>query len=238
MPLGGWAVQDGVSVEAQHRFRSGALGAVPRPAELTVGQVAERSDVAISALHFCERAGLITSSRTTGNQRRYARSAVRRIAFSRASRCVGNSHARIRTALEKLPADRPPSAADWERLSQGWLVDLEPRIVQLQVLRDDLTACIGCDCLSVQTCHLANPGDVLGARAPGPSAAGHERSGVVRATGAGAFLPAPGVVRGSAGSGRAASWSAVRCWGDGGARAPGRDPVGARYLWRGAESTP
>ena len=120
---------------------------------------------------------MITSSRTTGNQRRYARSALRGIAFIRALRCVGISHARIRTALEELPADRPTSAADWERLSQGWLVDLEPRIVQLQVLPDDLTACIGCDCLSVQTCHLANPGDVLGARAPGPSAAGHERSG-------------------------------------------------------------
>lgn len=140
---------------------------MPRFAELTVGQVAERSGVAVSALHFYERAGLITSSRTTGNQRRYARSALRRIALIRASQRVGISLARIRAALEELPADRPPSPADWERLSQGWRADLDARIAQLQALRDDLTACIGCGCLSLQTCHLANPGDVLGRQGPG-----------------------------------------------------------------------
>lgn len=140
---------------------------MPRSPELTVGQVAERSGVAVSALHFYERAGLITSSRTTGNQRRYARSALRRVAFIRASQRVGISLARIRAALEELPEDRPPSVADWERLSQGWRVDLDARIAQLQALRDDLTECIGCGCLSLQTCHLANPGDVLGRQGPG-----------------------------------------------------------------------
>ncbi len=136
-------------------------------AQLTVGQVAERSGVAVSALHFYERAGLLTSSRTASNQRRYSRSALRRIAFIRASQRVGISLARIRGALEELPDDRPPSVADWERLSEGWRVDLDARIAQLQALRDDLTECIGCGCLSLQTCHLTNPGDVLGRQGPG-----------------------------------------------------------------------
>lgn len=135
--------------------------------QLTVGQVAERSGVAVSALHFYERQGLITSSRTASNQRRYSRSALRRIAFIRASQRVGISLARIRAALDEMPEDRPPTAADWERLSAGWRADLDDRIARLQALRDDLTECIGCGCLSLQTCHLANPRDVLGGQGPG-----------------------------------------------------------------------
>ncbi len=135
--------------------------------ELSVGEVARRAGVAISALHFYEREGLIQSTRSTGNQRRYARSVLRQIAFIRASQRVGISLADIKDALDGLPHDRPPSKADWARLSARWRNDLEARIRQLETLRDDLTSCIGCGCLSLRACRLANPGDVRAADGPG-----------------------------------------------------------------------
>jgi len=136
--------------------------------ELTVGQVAQRSGVSVSALHFYEAEGLIRSRRTSGNQRRYPREVLRRVAFIRASQSVGISLRRIRDALDRLPDGRTPSRRDWERLSAAWRDDLDDRIERLQHLRDRLTGCIGCGCLSLGLCKLINPGDVLGEQGPGP----------------------------------------------------------------------
>ena len=139
-----------------------------RSAFLTPGEVASRSGVAVSALHFYERQGLIESTRTTGNQRRYARHVLRRIAFIRVSQRVGISLHDIAEALASLPRGRPPTKADWTRLSQHWRTDLDDRIEQLQRLRDDLDGCIGCGCLSLRSCTLSNPRDALAAQGDGP----------------------------------------------------------------------
>ncbi|MGZ8744241.1 MAG: redox-sensitive transcriptional activator SoxR [Nocardioides sp.] len=128
---------------------------------LTPGELSERSGVAVSALHFYEREGLIASRRTTGNQRRYARDALRRVAFIRTSQRVGVPLAEIRAALETLPAGRTPTKRDWSRLSRGWRTDLDHRIAQLQKLRDTLDECIGCGCLSLKSCSLRNVEDHL-----------------------------------------------------------------------------
>ncbi len=135
--------------------------------ELTPGQLSERSGVAVSALHFYEREGLITSRRTSGNQRRYARETLRRVAFIRISQRVGIPLAEIRKALETLPEGRTPNRKDWERLSTTWQEDLDQRIEQLIRLRDSLTGCIGCGCLSLASCRLVNPHDQLGDEGPG-----------------------------------------------------------------------
>jgi len=108
--------------------------------------------VAISALHFYEREGLITSRRTSGNQRRYARDALRRVAFIRMSQRLGIPLAKVRQALATLPDERVPTSRDWARLSAGWRQDLDDRIVHLQRLRDNLADCIGCGCLSLERC--------------------------------------------------------------------------------------
>jgi MerR family redox-sensitive transcriptional activator SoxR len=136
--------------------------------ELTVGQVAERAGVAVSALHFYEARGLIRSRRTTGNQRRYTRDTLRRIAFIRIAQRVGIPLATIGEALSSLPDGRTPTASDWARLSQAWRAELDLRITRLTQLRDDFTDCIGCGCLSLQQCPLANPADAYGTRGPGP----------------------------------------------------------------------
>ncbi len=135
--------------------------------ELTPGDMAVRSGVAVSALHFYEREGLIASRRTSGNQRRYSRDTLRRVAFIRMSQRLGIPLARIRDALSTLPTDRVPTSKDWARLSAGWREDLDQRIVHLQRLRDNLTGCIGCGCLSLKVCALANPGDSLAEHGPG-----------------------------------------------------------------------
>ena len=130
--------------------------------ELSIGEVAARSGVTPSALRFYERQGLIESARTDGNQRRYDRAVLRRIAFIQAGRAAGVTLADIRGALEGLPTRRTPSRKDWERLSNKWRDDLDARIETLQALRDRLTTCIGCGCLSLRTCALLNPGDEAG----------------------------------------------------------------------------
>ncbi|HEY8978973.1 MAG TPA: redox-sensitive transcriptional activator SoxR [Streptomyces sp.] len=135
--------------------------------ELTVGQLAARSGVAVSALHFYEAKGLITSRRTSGNQRRYGRDTLRRVAFVRAAQRVGIPLATIREALAQLPEERTPTREDWARLSKAWRSELEERIQQLNRLRDHLTDCIGCGCLSLDTCVLSNPDDVFGNRLTG-----------------------------------------------------------------------
>ena len=136
--------------------------------ELTPGDLAGRSGVAISALHFYEREALITSRRTSGNQRRYSRETMRRVAFIRMSQRLGIPLAKVRDALATLPVDRVPTSRDWARLSAGWRQDLDDRIVHLQRLRDNLADCIGCGCLSLRSCALSNPGDILAERGPGP----------------------------------------------------------------------
>ncbi|HET9444483.1 MAG TPA: redox-sensitive transcriptional activator SoxR [Acidimicrobiales bacterium] len=136
--------------------------------ELSVGQLAERSGVAVSALHFYEAKGLIRSRRSAGNQRRYERDALRRVAFIRVAQRLGFSLRAIREALATLPEERTPTHRDWARLSASWQAELDARIAQMTRLRDELAGCIGCGCLSLERCRLANPSDVLGAEGAGP----------------------------------------------------------------------
>jgi MerR family redox-sensitive transcriptional activator SoxR len=136
--------------------------------ELTVGQLSERSGVAVSALHFYERQELIISRRTSGNQRRYRRDTLRRVALIRVAQRVGIPLAEVRAALAELPDNRTPNRADWERLSQRWHDELEERIRNLEQLRDNFTNCIGCGCLSLDRCRLTNPYDTLSEHGPGP----------------------------------------------------------------------
>jgi MerR family redox-sensitive transcriptional activator SoxR len=136
--------------------------------ELTVGQLSERSGVAVSALHFYERQHLIASRRTSGNQRRYRRDALRRVALIRVAQRVGIPLAEVRAALAELPDNRTPNRADWARLSQRWHDELQERIRNLEQLRDDFTNCIGCGCLSLDKCRMTNPQDSLAEHGPGP----------------------------------------------------------------------
>lgn len=136
--------------------------------EITIGQLAERSGVPLSALRFYERKGLISSTRTSGNQRRYARDTLRRVAFVRFAQQLGISLATIHEALATLPDGRTPTREDWAQLSRGWRRVLDERIARLQRLRDNLDDCIGCGCLSITTCRLGNNRDELGGRGPGP----------------------------------------------------------------------
>jgi MerR family transcriptional regulator, redox-sensitive transcriptional activator SoxR len=127
--------------------------------ELTIGELAARSGVAPSALLFYEDEGLISARRTSGNQRRYARATLRRVALVQAGRAAGIPLGRVRAALATLPAGRTPTRRDWERLSRSWRDDLDRRIATLEALRGRLTTCIGCGCLSIDRCDLLNPGD-------------------------------------------------------------------------------
>ncbi|MGW9197760.1 redox-sensitive transcriptional activator SoxR [Micromonospora chersina] len=136
-------------------------------ATLTIGQLSERSGVAPSALRYYERLGLIRAERTGGNQRRYARTELRRVAFIRISQQVGVSLEEIREALDSLPSARTPTPDDWAALSKSWRDRLDEKIRLLGKLRDDLDGCIGCGCLSLQRCTLYNPGDALAAEGPG-----------------------------------------------------------------------
>lgn len=127
---------------------------------LTMSAVSRRSGFAPSALRYYEAQGLIRAERTTGNQRRYPRSVLRRLAFIRAARNVGLGLTQIRAELDTLPAGRTPNRADWTRISRHWRSQLDERIEALQRLRDGLDSCIGCGCLSLRRCHMSNPGDV------------------------------------------------------------------------------
>ena len=135
--------------------------------ELSIGEVAARSGVARSALRFYEREELIRAERTDGNQRRYERPVLRRIAFIQAGRAAGITLGEIREALDGLPSHRTPGRRDWERLSNRWRDDLEARIATLEALRDRLATCIGCGCLSIDKCELLNPDDEAAALGSG-----------------------------------------------------------------------
>ena len=137
------------------------------PAEWSIGQVAERSGVAVSALHYYEREGLISSIRNAGNQRRYGRDVLRRLAFIRASQRVGIPLVTIKEALDDLPARRTPREEDWGPVATRWKQVLEKQIEYLERVRDDLATCIGCGCLSFQRCHLVNPDDAMAVEGPG-----------------------------------------------------------------------
>jgi MerR family redox-sensitive transcriptional activator SoxR len=134
---------------------------------LAIGDFAARSGVAPSALRYYEREGLIRSARTSGNQRRYERSELRRVAFIKIAQQVGVSLDEIRDALAELPDSRTPTKADWARLSARWRRRLDERITLMERLRDQLTGCIGCGCLSLQRCNLINPSDHLATRGSG-----------------------------------------------------------------------
>ncbi|MDT4902684.1 MAG: MerR family transcriptional regulator, redox-sensitive transcriptional activator SoxR [Pseudonocardiales bacterium] len=139
-----------------------------RPTDLlTVSDVAERSGFAPSALRFYEREGLLHATRTTGNQRRYERSVLRRLAFIRAARNVGLSLDEVTAALATLPESRTPTRADWTRLSQNWRQRLDDQIAALSRLRDGLDSCIGCGCLSLRKCAISNPADIAATAGPG-----------------------------------------------------------------------
>ena len=136
-------------------------------AELTIGQVSDRSGVATSALRYYEGRGLISSARTGGNQRRFAQSTLRRVAFVQAAQRVGLSLDEITEALDTLPEGRTPTKADWHRLSRSWRWRLDEQIERLVRLRDNLDSCIGCGCLSLKSCALYNPHDVLASSGSG-----------------------------------------------------------------------
>jgi len=135
---------------------------------LTIGEVAERSGLAASAVRFYERQGLVYAERTPSGQRRFRRDVLRRIAFIRIAQRVGLSLNEIVTALAGLPADRAPNRQDWQRLTGGWRKRIDDRIELLEALRGGLTSCIGCGCLSLRTCALSNPDDVASVLGAGP----------------------------------------------------------------------
>lgn len=139
------------------------------PAELTIGELSERSGVAASALRFYERQGLLQSRRTSGNQRRYPRGTLRVVAFIRASHHLGIPLEVIGGVLAFLPEGAAPDRDFWQRASHCWSEELNKRIEQLEVMRDRFTECIGCGCLSFEQCKLVNPGDALASRGPGPA---------------------------------------------------------------------
>jgi MerR family redox-sensitive transcriptional activator SoxR len=134
---------------------------------MSIGEVAARSGVAVSALRYYEGEGLVSCERTPGGARRFPRSVLRRLAFIRAAQNVGLSLPEIRGALATLPEGRSPTAQDWARLSQTWRARLDEQIAALVQLRDGLSACIGCGCLSLSRCALSNPGDAAAAHGTG-----------------------------------------------------------------------
>lgn len=136
--------------------------------DLSIGALSDRTGVATSALRFYEAEGLIFSTRSAGGQRRYRRETIRRVSFVRIAQQVGLTLEEIRAALSSLPQNRTPDRRDWERLSRSWRPRLEAQIAMLERLRDRLDGCIGCGCLSLTVCRLANPDDVAAADGPGP----------------------------------------------------------------------
>jgi MerR family redox-sensitive transcriptional activator SoxR len=157
------------TLEVKHMARRGreAIARTITKEGLTVGDVAQRTGVAVSTLHFYEAEGLISSQRNRGNHRRYARGVLRRVAVIKVAQRVGIPLAHVRQALATLPDGRTPTAKDWQHLSSAWRQELDARITQLTQLRDQLTGCIGCGCLSLKACRLRNPEDRLSQKGSG-----------------------------------------------------------------------
>jgi len=135
---------------------------------LSVGQVAKRAGVNVSTLHFYEQKGLIHSSRNGGNQRRYHKNVLRRIAVIKTAQTLGISLHSIHQALSHLPTNSTPKQKDWQKMSQQWQQELQQKIQQLTRLKDELDSCIGCGCLSIENCPLRNPEDILAKKGSGP----------------------------------------------------------------------
>jgi len=135
---------------------------------LSIGELAKRADVTVTAIRFYEAEGLISSRRNVGGQRRFPRSCIRRLAFVKISQNLGFSLAEIRDAMAALPDSRTPNKRDWERLSKRFAHDIDRRIAGLQQLRDKLSGCIGCGCLSLERCRLYNPDDRARGLGAGP----------------------------------------------------------------------
>jgi MerR family transcriptional regulator, redox-sensitive transcriptional activator SoxR len=144
------------------------INAAELDAPLSAGQVAARSGVAVSTVHFYEAKGLVRSWRSTGNQRRYSRDVLRRVAIIKVAQRLGLPLSMIKKAIDSLPGGRTPTANDWRRLSIEWREELDRRIALLQRLRGQLDSCIGCGCLSLKVCHLRNPADAVSNRGSGP----------------------------------------------------------------------
>ena len=135
---------------------------------LSAGEVAERSGVAVSTVHFYQAKGLLEGWRISGNQRRYSRDVLRRVAIIKVAQRLGLPLSMIKRAIDSLPGGRTPTARDWQRLSAQWREELDRRIALLQALRGQLESCIGCGCLSLKVCRLRNPGDTMSDQGPGP----------------------------------------------------------------------
>lgn len=148
-------------------FKSSRRSGSALPEALTIGEVASRSGFAPSAVRFYERAGLIRAERTAGGQRRFKRIVLRRLAFIRAARHVGLTLDEVRVALSRLPESRTPTRDDWARLSSSWRSRLDAEIDAMVALRDRLTSCIGCGCLSLKKCKISNPNDIAAGNGPG-----------------------------------------------------------------------
>lgn len=153
----------------------------PKPV-LTPGEVARRSGVAVSALHFYESKGLIFSTRNSGNQRRYSRDVLRRVAIIKIAQRIGIPLASVSDSIENMPADKRMSAQEWGNLTQHWRDELDKRIETLTRLRNDLDGCIGCGCLSMRDCPLRNPGDLLGQQGSGAVLLDPEQDGSLHKT--------------------------------------------------------
>lgn len=173
-------------------------------ARLTIGELSRRSGVAASALRYYESLGLIFAERTTGGQRRYSRAMLRRVAFVRAAQIAGLSLEEARESLSRLPGDRAPTKADWNAVSRTWIRRVDERIAELERLKETLTGCVGCGCLSLRTCQLYNPGDTAADRGPGPRWMLGDTSPATRDSLSGTCLrscPVPGRFRGRRGRG-------------------------------------
>jgi len=141
----------------------------PSPTDiLSVGDVAARTGVAVSALHFYERQGLIASIRTAGGQRRYARHVLRRVSVIQVAKRMGIPLAEVAEVFEDLPADRMPGKTDWRRISERWRGKLEARRKEIERMESELVECIGCGCVSLRSCRVLNPDDALGSNGSGP----------------------------------------------------------------------
>jgi MerR family redox-sensitive transcriptional activator SoxR len=136
--------------------------------ELTIGALSDRTGVATSALRYYEEEGLITATRSPGGQRRYIRDTIRRVSFIRAAQEVGLSLAEVKVSLDAMPHKRTPTANDWDTLAESWRPRIDAQIRMLERLRDRLTGCIGCGCLSMELCGILNPDDEVRVRGPGP----------------------------------------------------------------------
>jgi len=141
---------------------------MPSKFGLSIGQVSDRTGLAASAIRYYEDEGLVRPERNAGGQRRYVKSDIRRLSFIMLSQKLGFTISEIREAMSPLPLDRAPNKADWTRISKTFGQELDFRIAKMQSLRERLDSCIGCGCLSLQSCHLYNPQDIQGSQGQGP----------------------------------------------------------------------